>query len=271
MGQALVALDEVSRVADQELITRLRQLVRDDQALQGRLLVHLGEVDARGLYREQAYASMFTYCVEEFRMSDAQAYLRIQASRLGRRFPRILEMLADGALHLTAIKLLGPHLTADNHVDLLERARGKRKRQVELLVAEIAPKPDVPSRTRKLPEPRSARATRPEAQLAPTSAEAKQASAVASRTLIALPELCKPNRELFDLACEPNREPLDRTGAPNHESFDRAGGANRESLDHASGANRESFALEAPRQRGSLKPLSPGRYKGGVHSRAGAA
>src|SRR5262245_41457141 len=115
MAQEAVALDEVSHVADSELISRLRRLVRADQTLHARLLVHLGEVDARGLYREHAYASMFAYCLGELGMSEAEAYLRIQAARLGRQFPRILPLLAQGALHLTAIKLLGPHLTAANH------------------------------------------------------------------------------------------------------------------------------------------------------------
>jgi hypothetical protein len=142
-------------------MTGLCRLVRADQALTARLLVHLGEVDARGLYREYAFPSMFAYAVEELHMSEAQAYVRIQAARLGREFPIVLRMLAKGELHLTAIKLLGPHLTAGNHVRVLERARFKGKREVELLVAELAPKPDLPSVMRKLPEPASARATNP--------------------------------------------------------------------------------------------------------------
>ncbi|HKP57873.1 MAG TPA: hypothetical protein VJV78_14170 [Polyangiales bacterium] len=60
-------------------------------------------------------------------------------------------MLERNELHLTAIKLLAPHLTQANHVDVLERARTKSKREVEALVAELAPKPDVPSVVRKLP------------------------------------------------------------------------------------------------------------------------
>jgi hypothetical protein len=76
MAQAIVALDEVSDVTDQELIARLRRLVRADQAVNARLLVHMGEVDARGLYREHAYSSMFSYCVEALGMSESQAYLR---------------------------------------------------------------------------------------------------------------------------------------------------------------------------------------------------
>ena len=109
-------LIDVSRVTDRALIDRLRRLVRADHTLSARLLVHLGEVDARGLYREYAYASMFAYCVDELHMSEAQAYLRIQAARLGRQFPLIVQLFAKGSLHLTAIKLLGPHLTPDNYV-----------------------------------------------------------------------------------------------------------------------------------------------------------
>src|SRR3954454_4771305 len=136
MAHETVALDEVTHVTDRELIARVRRLVRADQTLNARLLVHLGELDARGLYRECAYASMFAYCVDELRMSEAQAYLRIQAARLGRQFPLIVELFAKGSLHLTAIKLLGPHLTPDNHVRVLARASGQGKPEIELLVAE---------------------------------------------------------------------------------------------------------------------------------------
>src|SRR5215510_9510509 len=124
MSEELVVLDDVRKVGDEELIGRLRGLARADQTLNARLLVHLGEVEARGLYREQAYSSMFAYCTQELRMSEAQAYLRIQAARLGRQFPLVVQLLASGALHLTTIKLLGPYLTANNHVQLLERASG---------------------------------------------------------------------------------------------------------------------------------------------------
>jgi 5-methylcytosine-specific restriction endonuclease McrA len=166
MEQVIVAFDDVGRATDQDLIARLGRLVRADRTLSARLLVHLGEVDARGLFREYAYASMFAYCVEELHMSEAEAYLRIQAARLGRQFPLIVQLFANGSLHLTAIKLLGPHLTPDNHVQLLERASGKNKREIELLVATLAPRPDVPSRMRKLPSP--ARVTRVPAPVAPT-------------------------------------------------------------------------------------------------------
>ncbi|GMR22779.1 MAG: hypothetical protein BMS9Abin37_1152 [Acidobacteriota bacterium] len=68
----------------------------------------------------------------------------------------LLAMLADGRLHLSGIVELAPHLTDENRDELLARATHKTKRQILELVAEIAPKPDVPSVVRKLP-PRQAK------------------------------------------------------------------------------------------------------------------
>ena len=61
--------DEIGQITDEELIARLRALVRADQALSARLLVHLGEVDARGLYRARVFFDV-AYCVEELRMRN---------------------------------------------------------------------------------------------------------------------------------------------------------------------------------------------------------
>ncbi len=73
-----------------------------------------------------------------------------------RRYPVILDRLADGVLHLTAVGLLAPHLTIANHGELLDAARHKSKREVEHLVARVRPQPDVPAVVRKLPTPQTA-------------------------------------------------------------------------------------------------------------------
>lgn len=49
------------------------------------------------------------------------------------------------------VSLLGPHLTAENHVDLLRAAAHKPKREVECMVAALRPQPDVAASVRKLP------------------------------------------------------------------------------------------------------------------------
>ena len=64
-------------------------------------------------------------------------------------------MLSDGRLHLTGVAKLAPHLTVENRAALLERATHRSKRQIEELIAELAPSPDAPSVVRKLPERRT--------------------------------------------------------------------------------------------------------------------
>ncbi len=84
--------------------------------------------------------------------SEHEAYLRIAAARASRKHPMLLAMLGDGRLHLSGMGKLAPHLTESNGETLLGRAAHRSKREIEELVAEIAPKPDVPPGIRKLPK-----------------------------------------------------------------------------------------------------------------------
>ena len=110
---------------------------------------------------------MFAYCTDVLNLSEHEAYLRIAVARASREHPMLLEMLAEGRLALSVIARLAPHLTEVNRETVLARAEGKTKRQIEELVAELSPKPDVPAIMRKLPERRLARPS-----LAPTSNDA---------------------------------------------------------------------------------------------------
>ncbi len=141
----------VDHLADDELLRRTGELAVRGKRIDAALIAHMAEVDHRKLYRGQACSSMFAYAVQRLRLSESQAYERITVARRAREFPLLLEMLADGRLTLTAAAKLGPHLTSDNAAALLARAVHATRREVELLVAEVAPRPDVASSVRKLP------------------------------------------------------------------------------------------------------------------------
>ena len=133
------------------------------------LIAYIAEIDWRKLYLEHAYPSMFAFCTERFGMSEAIAHKRIRGGRAASRFPCILSMLARGEIHLTGVHQLASHLTEENHREVLDRAKRRSMREIEKLVAELAPKPDVPSRIRALPSRRasmplpSGESSRPEA------------------------------------------------------------------------------------------------------------
>src|SRR3990172_9207327 len=137
------------------LLAHLRTLAARDHQLTADLVAHLAEVDARRLYLDEACSSMFTYCVERLHMSEPTAYKRIEAARAARRFPVIFARVAAGELHLTAVTLLAPRLTEDNHLELLAQAAHRSKRDLERLLAARFPRPDGAADLRKAPERRA--------------------------------------------------------------------------------------------------------------------
>src|SRR5207247_2569362 len=98
------------------------------------LVAHLAELDTRDVYLREGYGSLHAYCRGALGLSDGETGNRIEVARAARRFPVILEMLAAGVVTLTAIRLLAPHLTATNHREVLESARGKKKEEIAEIV-----------------------------------------------------------------------------------------------------------------------------------------
>jgi 5-methylcytosine-specific restriction endonuclease McrA len=153
-------------LSDRDLLAQLDRAVQLERHATAQVIALLMEVDSRKLYAQQSCSSLFTYCVQVLHFSEHAAYLRIEAARAARRFPVILDRLADGSLHLTAVSLLASHLTEANHLEILHAARHKTKRQVEELIARLWPQPDIPAAVRKLPTPQPHVSTVPP-QLAP--------------------------------------------------------------------------------------------------------
>jgi hypothetical protein len=143
----------LKQLSDSELITRVKDLVARERGATALLIAHLAELDTRDVLLREGYGSLFAYCREALGLSEHETFNRIEAARAARRFPVIVELLAAGALNLTAVRLLAPHLTADNHRGVLADARGKRTEQIREMVAALAPKPDAPSSVRKAPTP----------------------------------------------------------------------------------------------------------------------
>jgi hypothetical protein len=146
----------LEHVPDDDLHANTRRLVGRSNQLLAALLAHLAEVEARGIHRERACASLSTYCIYELRMSEDEAFRRARASKIARQFPILFEQVAAGEIHLTGILLLGPHLTEDNHLEVLARAKHRTKEEIQRLVRMLHPLPDVPALIEPLgPVPRS--------------------------------------------------------------------------------------------------------------------
>src|SRR5438874_7234885 len=147
----MISLTTVAALTNPQLLASTRTLLGQSQCVEADVLVHLGEIDDRKLYRERAFSSMLAFCVGDLGLSEDAAYTRIHVARAARALPAMMEALRLGVVHLTGLRLLAPHLTPENHRDVLTRAAGKNKAAIEELVAELAPRPPVPTVFRRIP------------------------------------------------------------------------------------------------------------------------
>jgi hypothetical protein len=134
----------LAHLSDQELLANTRRLVGKSNQLFAALLLHLAEVEARGVHRTRLCASLYTYCIYELRFSEDAAARRSSAARLVKQFPILFDAIANGELHLTGLLMIGPHLTPENHVEVLGRAKFRTKKELTKLVRELNPLPQVP-------------------------------------------------------------------------------------------------------------------------------
>ena len=74
-------------------------------------------------------------------LSEGSVARRIQVANVCRRFPQLLVSVADNRLTLTVAGMLAPHLGEDNVEKLLSKCAGKTKREVEVYLVAVKPKP----------------------------------------------------------------------------------------------------------------------------------
>lgn len=211
----MIAIPLVGQLSDRDLLAHVQRAAVQERHATAHLITLLMELDTRRLYLAEGCSSLFTYCTQVLRLSEHAAYGRIEAARAARRFPVILERLAEGALNLTAIGLLAPHLTSANHVEVLAAARHKSKRDVELLVACLRPQPDVPAVVRKLPERKTVPLEHEQAPVKPYEDEA---------TLLSGPTVSLATNRLVEVkALAPERYKIQFTvGRETYEQLRRA-------------------------------------------------
>ena len=143
----------VSHFSDRALLHDLKSLVARDRRTTAILLTRIAEVDQRQLFRRAGYESMHAYCLRELHFSEDAAYRHITAARVTRQYPAVLVALADGRLHMRAVLMLAPHLKSWNADELVAAATHKTRDEIELLLAERFPRPDLPQRLQPIPSP----------------------------------------------------------------------------------------------------------------------
>ncbi len=172
-----------------ELSRSAEKLVSFERRNGAALIAHLAEISRRKGHLELGYKSLFHYCLEHLRLGEGSVWKRTQVAGVARRFPQVLEHLAQGKANLSVLAILAPHLTEENVDRLLKEAEGKTTREAKEIVAALDPKPAAESRIRRKPvrsREESAEATNARAAMAAPSEETGRP---------ATPERCFATRE----------------------------------------------------------------------------
>src|SRR5688572_17353843 len=143
-------LATAARLSDDALHARLKVFSLRERDATVELVGHLAELDGRQSRLGEGPGNLYAYCRDVLGYSEDAAWNRAATAAAVRRYSVILRWLADGSLNVTTVRMLRPVLTADNHLAVLTEARRRSKREVELIVRRLDPKPDVPSTIRKV-------------------------------------------------------------------------------------------------------------------------
>jgi hypothetical protein len=207
---------------DESLLAHIDALAGRERSTTAELVAHLAALDSRpDLYAGLGYASLFNYCTQALRLSEDAACDRIAVAKSCRRFPVIVELLAEGSLTLTSVRILAGRLTPENHEVVLERAKRRTKRAIEALVAEIAPRPDVPTSVRKLPTPAPAAPPDPPSLFASPAAATISEAKIAAASEAPAPIVRPPARPVVQITA-PDRYRVQFTmGSEMHDRLRR--------------------------------------------------
>ncbi|HET7225916.1 MAG TPA: HNH endonuclease [Candidatus Eisenbacteria bacterium] len=126
-------------LADRELLRTLQSAVVAERRDLVTMIALIAEVDARRLYRGAGCPSMYAYCRDVLHFAEDVACKRITAARLSGRIPALLPALEDGRLNLSGVMVLARHLTPANADELLSSAYGRRRAEIEELIARRFP------------------------------------------------------------------------------------------------------------------------------------
>jgi hypothetical protein len=227
---------QVEILTDEELIRTIHELAYVEGLATACLVAHLAEMEKRHLHLQYS-SSLFNYCTSVLKLSEDAAYARIKAARVVRKYPYALELLEDGALNLTVLRLIAPYLTSDNHREVLTEASHRSKLQIEELIARRWPRPDVPTTIRKLPGP----------------------SAVPTSTSMSLPLLAEGHSGDATTSFIDTSHTIEQKLTPPDTPIEPT--VTEKTLAGESRHDVQTAGSAKPHRPGTITPLSPTRYK----------
>lgn len=139
----------IKSLSAHELLAQTKILVADERRITLRLIESLREIEARLLFADMGYGSLFEFCTKELGLSEGSAQRRIQAMRLVRDVPEAKLAIEDGSLSLSNAakvqgffqneKKLGKRRDQTAKREVLSKIKNHSQRECEQVLFEIEP------------------------------------------------------------------------------------------------------------------------------------
>ncbi len=142
---ALKLKHRISRLTNYDLDRRIKSLAQQEREILCEVLEHIKEADSRRLYLDLAYSSLFSYLVESCGYSAGAAQRRIDAARLLKVEPKLIEKIESGEVSLGQLTLVQHGLreksktaevTVEEKQNLISQLSHKSTAETQVLIAQ---------------------------------------------------------------------------------------------------------------------------------------
>jgi hypothetical protein len=89
----------LNAVSDEQLRHGLKSLLGSGARTEARIVAHIAEVEARKLHLRDGSPSAFEYCRAQLGLSESEAFHRLTAARIARKYPIVFSMMERREIH----------------------------------------------------------------------------------------------------------------------------------------------------------------------------
>lgn len=140
----------LTSLPDSTLLQKTESLAAEERRITLSVLHHLAEIERRHLWARESYPSLFVFCVQRLKYTEAQAQRRISAMRLLCKVPEVESKVASGELKVSQLaqvqtfiraekKDSGRKVSAAETRRILGSLAGKSTRESENLLLSLSP------------------------------------------------------------------------------------------------------------------------------------
>jgi 5-methylcytosine-specific restriction endonuclease McrA len=127
-------------VKQHPLDDKAAEIIQRYRSEEQKLISVLQQIEAKFVFRELGYSSMYQYCVERHKFSESRAYELIYVARKCTDVPQLKAAIEAGAVSVSAAKRIGSVVTQENAELWITQAATLKQKDLERAVATVNPK-----------------------------------------------------------------------------------------------------------------------------------